>query len=233
MSKTIEDDLQELSPDRRVCTSPTPRRFRSVPVRSSKMENGEAQEHMLFGGAFSAVLPADFQDVSELREIPDNQEVYAHCHTDQSIIVELLEYQEAVADASAARYHFEDVASANDAGGQEKSEVLNVEPISGEQLMLAECSSAWFLIGRQLVSKFNEEARNTVNIYMGLFRLPQFATEVLLTFNDPVAINPSSSSAERLCPEVGSVPNPVSAWSPEHFKTLLQTLRLRNPGIFG
>ncbi|KAJ1080296.1 hypothetical protein NDU88_000515 [Pleurodeles waltl] len=197
------------------------------------MENGEALEHMLFGGAFSALLPPDFQDVSELREIPDNQEVFAHRHMDQSIIVELLEYQEAVVDANAARYHFEDIASANDAGGQERSEVLSVEPISGEQLMLAECPSAWFLTGRQLVSKFNEEARNTVNIYMCLFRLPQFATEVLLTFNDPVVINPSSSSAERLRPDVRSVPDQMSAWSLEHFKTLMQTLRLRDTGVFG
>ncbi|MGH0181945.1 UNVERIFIED_CONTAM: hypothetical protein FKN15_007342 [Acipenser sinensis] len=41
---------------------------------------------------------------SELREIPDNQEVFAHSHTDQSIIVELLEYQGHVTGRDAARY---------------------------------------------------------------------------------------------------------------------------------
>ena len=30
--------------------------------------------------------------VSDVREIPDNQEVFAHSHTDQSIIIEILEY---------------------------------------------------------------------------------------------------------------------------------------------
>lgn len=41
---------------------------------------------------------------SELREIPDNQEVFAHSSTDQSIIVELLEYEGLVEDGAAARY---------------------------------------------------------------------------------------------------------------------------------
>ena len=30
--------------------------------------------------------------ISDVREIPDNQEVFAHSHTDQSIIIEILEY---------------------------------------------------------------------------------------------------------------------------------------------
>ncbi|XP_069502307.1 ran guanine nucleotide release factor [Ambystoma mexicanum] len=196
------------------------------------MECNGAQEHMLFGGAFSAVLPPDFQDVSDLREIPDNQEVFAHRWTDQSLIMELLEYQNEVADANAARYHFEDIASVNDASGQERSEVLSVEPIPKGQLALGECQSAWFLTGRQLVSKFNEEARNTVNIYMCLLRLPQFATEVLLTFNDPGAIDPSSSSAESVCLQPTAILDHVSPWSQEHFKVLMQTLQLHNPDIF-
>lgn len=41
---------------------------------------------------------------SELREIPDNQEVFAHDHNDQSIIVELLELQSHVQNGDAARY---------------------------------------------------------------------------------------------------------------------------------
>ncbi|MEE6520759.1 hypothetical protein FKM82_018698 [Ascaphus truei] len=63
----------------------------------------DALQHPLFGGALSAILPPSFRDVSALREVPDNQEVFAHVSTDQSIIVELLEYPEGVADADAAR----------------------------------------------------------------------------------------------------------------------------------
>ncbi|GCC39426.1 hypothetical protein chiPu_0022772, partial [Chiloscyllium punctatum] len=37
-----------------------------------------------------------------MREIPDNQEVFVHTDTDQSIIIELLEHQAHVADQEAA-----------------------------------------------------------------------------------------------------------------------------------
>nr|AAI55965.1 Mog1 protein [Xenopus laevis] len=180
----------------------------------------------LFAGALSAILPPFLQDVSELREIPDNQEVFAHTSTDQSIIVELLEYQEGVSDSEAARYHFEDVASSNDAEGQ--SEVLSVEPLPLAQLTLTDCTNAWLLTGHQLVAKFNEEARNTVNIHMALFRLPQHTTDLLVTFNDPAAINPSSSSAVG-----GASLAPPSPWTYEDFSRLLCSLQLHNSSIFG
>nr|DBA29871.1 TPA: hypothetical protein GDO54_005923 [Pyxicephalus adspersus] len=143
------------------------------------MEAADVQRP-LFGGAFSAQLPPSVQDVSELREIPDNQEVFAHVHTDQSVIIELLEYQDGMSDPDAARYHFEDVATSNDAQG--KAEVVSVEPLPLAQLSLSSCSSAWALTGHQLVSKFNEQAQNTVTIYMALFRMPQYSTDLLVTF---------------------------------------------------
>lgn len=40
---------------------------------------------------------------SDLRQIPDNQEVFAHPSTDQSIIVEIMEYQTAEDDIQAIR----------------------------------------------------------------------------------------------------------------------------------
>ncbi|KAG8429929.1 hypothetical protein GDO86_018802 [Hymenochirus boettgeri] len=122
------------------------------------------------------------------------------------------------------RYHFNDVASSNDAESQ--SEVLSVSPLPLAQLTLTDCSSAWVLNGHQLVAKFNEEAQNTVNIHMALFRLPQHSTDLLVTFNDPVVINPSSSSA------VGGA-SVTSPWTIEDFNRVLCSLQLHNPSIFG
>ncbi|CAB1315853.1 unnamed protein product [Coregonus sp. 'balchen'] len=101
----------------------------------------------LFGGALSATIPHSAKDISELREIPDNQEVFAHDHTDQSIIVELLEY------------HFEDVAGSNKASAPGTSEVRAVVALPKSDLSLEECSSAFLLTGTQCVAKFNEEVR--------------------------------------------------------------------------
>ncbi|XP_036381178.1 ran guanine nucleotide release factor [Megalops cyprinoides] len=180
----------------------------------------------LFGGALSAVIPHNASDISELREIPDNQEVFAHRHTDQSLIVDLLEYQSHVEDSEAARYHFEDLAGSYEASSAGASVVGSVDPLPKPQLSLQECSSAWLLTGTQHISKFNEEAKNTVNIHLGLFRLPQFSTDILVTFNDPVQINPQSSSA--------GVDGVITApWTVQDFHQLLQTLRLLDPGVFG
>uniref|UniRef100_A0A672JI03 RAN guanine nucleotide release factor n=1 Tax=Salarias fasciatus TaxID=181472 RepID=A0A672JI03_SALFA len=183
------------------------------------------QPRPLFGGALSAVLPHSATDVSELREIPDNQEVFANAHTDQSMIVELVEYQKEVADHEAARYHFEDIAASNKALEQGTSEVSSVVALQKQDLLLSECSSAWMLTGTQRVSKFNEEARNEVALHLGLFRLPQFSTDILVSFNDPQDINPKSSSASAMGPE-------EQLWTVQDFQLLLQTLRLHNPGLF-
>lgn len=188
---------------------------------------GNAYEaHPLFGGALLAVIPHSTTDVSELREIPDNQEVFAHAHTDQSLIVELVEYQEQVADQDAAKYHFEDIAGSNKALEPGAFEVTSVVALAKSELALSECSSAWMLTGTQCVSKFNEEARNTVTLHLGLFRLPQFSTDVLISFNDPQSISPDSSSASA----VGTHQQP---WTLQDFERLLQTLTLHDPGLFG
>ncbi|XP_063302116.1 ran guanine nucleotide release factor [Pelobates fuscus] len=183
------------------------------------------EKYQLFGGAFSAVMPPTIQDVSDMREIPDNQEVFVHTSTDQSIIVELLEYQEGMTDSEAARYHFEDVASSNSAEG--RSEILSVEPFPMAQLSLTNCASAWLLTGLQQVSKFNEQALNTVNIHLFLCRLPQYSTDLLVTFNDPVVIDPFSSSA------VGGAAETLPRWTCEDLNHLVCSLQLHDPGIFG
>eukprot|EP00386_Alphamonas_edax_P008756 GDKI01028524.1.p1 GENE.GDKI01028524.1~~GDKI01028524.1.p1 ORF type:complete len:112 (-),score=32.43 GDKI01028524.1:5-340(-) len=68
----------------------------------------------LFGGAFSCSLPPSFKDVSAIREVPDHQEVFADTATDCSLMVEILQ-PAPVPDAEAVGFHFEDLASANDA----------------------------------------------------------------------------------------------------------------------
>ncbi|XP_071751774.1 ran guanine nucleotide release factor [Centroberyx gerrardi] len=183
--------------------------------------------HPLFGGALSAIIPHSSKDISELREIPDNQEVFAHSHTDQSLIVELLEFQSQVEDQDAARYHFEDIAGSNKALDPGALEVTGVEPLPKSELALSECSSAWMLTGTQCVSKFNEEARNKVALHLGLFRLPQFSTDVLITFNDPQSISPDSSSA------AAAGTQSREPWTVQDFHRLLQSFTLHNPGLFG
>ncbi|XP_056133730.1 ran guanine nucleotide release factor [Lampris incognitus] len=194
-------------------------------VKSNAGDDGD--RHPLFGGALSAVIPHSAKDVSELREIPDNQEVFVHCHTDQSLIVELLDFQSQVDDQHAAKYHFEDIAGSNKALDPGTFEVAGIEQLPKSELAMSVCSTAWLLTGTQCVSKFNEEAKNQVTLHLGLFRLPQFTTDILITFNDPLSISPASSSAAG----IGSYP--TEPWTVQDFHRLLRSLKLHDPGLFG
>ncbi|XP_070561997.1 ran guanine nucleotide release factor-like [Ptychodera flava] len=178
----------------------------------------------LFGGAMTIALPQGANDVSSVREIPDNQEVFTHPSTDQSIIIEIMEYQD-IEDQNAPSYHFEDISESNNSTS---SQVEVSEQIPKEQIAMKQCKSAWFLSGKQLVAKFNEQAQNTINIYVALYRLPEYETDILLTLNDPVSISIGSSShvpAESY--------NQNQPWTLQQFRQCVTTLKILDTSLFG
>uniref|UniRef100_A0A7S2ZAB7 Uncharacterized protein n=1 Tax=Chloropicon laureae TaxID=464258 RepID=A0A7S2ZAB7_9CHLO len=54
-----------------------------------------------------------------------------------------------------------------------------------------------YCVGTQLVSKYREDrtAANRVQVCLGLVSIPEYETEILVTLNTPLNINPKSSSA--------------------------------------
>ena len=50
------------------------------------------------------------------------------------------------------------------------------------------CDSIWLLNGTQSISKYNETAKNVVNISLVVYRYKQFGSDILVTFNDPTNI---------------------------------------------
>lgn len=174
----------------------------------------------LFGGAFSAILPPGSIDVSDLRPVPDNQEVFCHPVTDQSLIVELLELQAHVRGEAAARYHFEDVGAVQ---GARAMHVESVQTLNLENLALRGCcQDAWVISGKQQIAKGNQAAKD-VKVQQALLRLPQYQTDLLLTFNQPPFDNRSLDSENPSSPP----------WNPGHFEQLVTSLTLHDPNIFG
>ena len=168
----------------------------------------------LFGGAFSAILPTGAIDVSDLRPVPDNQEVFCHPVTNQSLIIELLELQAHVQGEAAARYHFEDVGRVQ---GARAVHVLSVQPLCLENLSLRGCcQDAWFLSGKQQVAK-------DVTLHQALLRLPRYQTDLLLTFNQPPCHSRSLGPENLSCPP----------WSLSNFEQLVTSLTLHDPNLFG
>ncbi|XP_008059325.1 ran guanine nucleotide release factor isoform X1 [Carlito syrichta] len=180
------------------------------------------RDYPLFGGAFSTILPPGAIDVSDLRPVPDNQEVFCHPMTDQSLIVELLELQAHVRGEAAARYHFEDVGGVQ---GARVVQVESVQPLSLENLALRGCcQEAWILSGKQQVAKENQQVAKDVTLHQALLRLPQYQTDLLVTFNQPCPDNRSSVGPENLSPP---------PWSLGDFEQLVTSLALLDPNIFG
>lgn len=60
------------------------------------------EERGLFGGGITVKVPKDFKDVSQFRQVPDNQEVFVSSTSDETLIVELLETPEEAQDAQDA-----------------------------------------------------------------------------------------------------------------------------------
>ncbi|XP_012371745.1 ran guanine nucleotide release factor isoform X5 [Octodon degus] len=169
----------------------------------------------LFGGAFSAIFPHGAIDVSDLRPVPDNQEVFCHPRTDKSLIVELLELQAHMQGEAAARYHFEDVGRVQ---GSRVLQVQSVQPLNLESLALRGCcQEAWVLSGKLQVAK-------DVTLHQALLRVPPYQTDLLVTFNHPPPDNRSSVGPENLSPP---------SWNLGDFEQLVTSLTLHDPSIFG
>ena len=64
---------------------------------------------LLYGGALSAALPDTFKDVSEIRQVPDNQEVYLDAEGFTSVVFDILERVDAGHDEEAMNVHLGEV----------------------------------------------------------------------------------------------------------------------------
>lgn len=70
----------------------------------------------LFGGALGASLPSTFGDVSDIRQVPDHQEVWLDRDGYTSVVFEILERVEKDSNEEALKYHLEDLVEEDDIG---------------------------------------------------------------------------------------------------------------------
>eukprot|EP00571_Detonula_confervacea_P002548 CAMPEP_0172318650 /NCGR_PEP_ID=MMETSP1058-20130122/35477_1 /TAXON_ID=83371 /ORGANISM="Detonula confervacea, Strain CCMP 353" /LENGTH=200 /DNA_ID=CAMNT_0013033529 /DNA_START=8 /DNA_END=607 /DNA_ORIENTATION=+ len=76
----------------------------------------------LFGGAITVSVPSTWRDVSQVRQVPDNQEVYQDCteETGAVLVFEILQYQSDVENSNACSFFLKDLADANEASLEEQ-----------------------------------------------------------------------------------------------------------------
>jgi hypothetical protein len=119
----------------------------------------------LFGGAIKLDIPTNvFQDASTIRPIPDNQEVFVSNINEESIIVELIEYNPLMT----LEDHFSQLA--------EDTEVDRCAVVE----LRENC-----LYGNLYESKIERDPKIAVHIFMGWKRLPEHGAEILVSRNYP------------------------------------------------
>jgi len=184
------------------------------------------EDKPLFGGAVRCFIPARFDDVSKVREVPDNQEVFADASTEQSIIIELLESDPQIANSELVKYHFTELASTNNSA---QNQIVHIETLDQSNLPhFGQDVIKYSLYGTQQVSKYKEQALNTVNVYMCVIRIPQVTTDILITLNDGVVVNPDSSSVQFIVPDT----KPNAEQTMALFKEILRSFRILDYGLF-
>ncbi|KAJ7752074.1 hypothetical protein B0H16DRAFT_1547312 [Mycena metata] len=135
----------------------------------------------LFGGAITAVAPITLVDASDLRQIPDTQEVFLYPDSSVSIVVEVLQRVDRNDDDSAIRFHFDSLAHDNEAISSAVDAVGVIPNTRGDKT-----PKAITLTGVQSVAKFNKVDEDQVRVLMALFRVEDKRVDLVVTFNVPV-----------------------------------------------
>jgi hypothetical protein len=141
----------------------------------------------LFGGALIADLPSTFADVSTIRQVPDNQEVYLDKDGFTSIIFDITERvgqpgSSAATDGAAMTAHLEDIVDSD-------TDTIKVWSTSDTRFSkLPEGTPAYTLIATQTPPPdpaSRNPAPDFTAIVLNLIRLEKESTDILITINVP------------------------------------------------
>ncbi|KAI8065887.1 hypothetical protein BC940DRAFT_334405 [Gongronella butleri] len=181
----------------------------------------------LFGGAISTSIKSSYLDASQIRQIPDNQEVFVDMNTQQSLIIELLEKVEHL-NEEAARFHFEQIAEHNNASNYSiKSVEHESVDIAAPRLPLD--TTVYFVRGVQNVAKFNEDAVNHVELVVAIVRLDKVHTDVIISLNVPTEVSSGSSEMK----DINQVESSSVAAIVDEIKLVVRSLEVHDWGLFG
>lgn len=141
----------------------------------------------LFGGAITVSLDGDYLDASDMRQVPDNQEVLLSRTTNVSVIVEVLQCVAAHTSADGMRQgvhdHFDSLAHDNSA---QHTKVERVDAVECASPAAGATPTPSFLHGTQVIPKFGKvQDLDTVHVYVALWRLPSKNVDLVLSVNDP------------------------------------------------
>ncbi|PVG00199.1 Mog1p/PsbP-like protein [Serendipita vermifera] len=148
----------------------------------------------LYGGAITISLPSDLIDASDLRQIPDAQEVFLDPKSDVNFIFEVLDRVEPEDAKEAAKFHFDSIAEDSEAVGGEIHEVIVPEMNVRSP---PQTPNPILLDGSQQVAKFNKAERDDVRVFLAVYRLTEKANDVVFVMNYPLRSTDSEESLTK------------------------------------
>lgn len=182
----------------------------------------------LYGGAFEISLPKRFVDLSNFRLVPDHQEVWSDPHTDQSIIIELVERVNIDNEKEkAVKYHYNDIAETSKSI---ETSIVSSGTFKSNSWEIAKKYNCSWTFGTQKVSKGRDTPNkaNIIALYLVLIRLKEFDTDLLISFNAPIKIHQQSqakSAKDSVKPPQVTI---------QLFKQIISTFNIKDlNGIFG
>ncbi|XP_028068508.1 ran guanine nucleotide release factor-like isoform X2 [Camellia sinensis] len=189
----------------------------------------------LCGGSIAATFPLRFQDVSNVRPVPDHQEVLGDPERDESLIFELLDLKLDVADNGSATWFLQDLATEQDAEQVmiiEQSGVIEFDGLRCRNMPVVVTTA----VGQMAISKEGQgrEAQNIVRVYLANLRLREVGTDVLITAYEPILISPLSDSASTVGAGL-AVPAAQSGCVPmaEVFQLAVSSFKVNDWSLFG
>jgi len=144
----------------------------------------------LFDGAITIELPTGLVDASDLRQVPDTQEVFLATDSDVSVVIEILERVAPDEPDQVAKFHFDSLAHDNEAVSS-VVEVINTPTVQPSPLVLS------VLQGIQVVPKFNRTRSDTVKILLAVYRVLDKRIDLVLTFNIPIQAEKAGSAVDE------------------------------------
>ncbi|ODQ62890.1 hypothetical protein WICANDRAFT_60936 [Wickerhamomyces anomalus NRRL Y-366-8] len=166
----------------------------------------EFEKKELYGGAIVTKVPVGLIDASDLRQIPDTQEVflnpsentrdYTQLNKDDSIIVDLMERIDGD-DTEAIREHFSEISALNDTSNSWKLVSIDDAPNKLN-------SKAYIGTGVEPALKWGRDEskgldyKPTLVVVLGIIRLKKVDTDVLVTQNVLISDEDELKDLEKL-----------------------------------
>ncbi|MCJ1256349.1 hypothetical protein MMC24_004170 [Lignoscripta atroalba] len=187
----------------------------------------------LFGGAIVVDLPEGYADVSNIRQVPDNQEVYLCTTGFTSIIFDITEHVSHLpTDEEALKYQLSDIVEAPD----------QVKVWSSNSARFSKFPPSTPACTLLATSTTTSPTPTTTTLILLLLRLgPPHNADIVITINIPTtsssSSSTSSSSSQHATPEEINFPEGKLGNAVEEGITfrdeILRTLEVRDWGLFG